>query len=161
MEVDFSKIDPNAGLALTQNNRLFKMYASDTGLFVTLVFMDNDYTDNTIYEKLLNDKLSTNLGYVYENMVAQILKSTGRNLYYHTIPYAEGKKNYEVDFVIADHHKVTPIEVKSSNYKVHKSFDEFCRKYSARIMNRYVIHTKDYVREGNIDYLPVYMTMFI
>ncbi len=159
--IAFHSDDPNAGLALTQNNHTFKMYASDTGLFVTLAFKDSDYTENIIYEKLLNDKLSTNLGYVYENMVAQILKSTGRNLYYHTIPYAEGKKNYEVDFVIADHHKVTPIEVKSSNYKAHKSFDEFCRKYSARIMNRYIIHTKDYVREGNIDYLPIYMTMFI
>ncbi len=159
--IAFHSYDPNAGLALTQNNRSFKMYASDTGLFVTLAFMDADYTDNTIYEKLLSDKLPANLGYVYENMVAQILKSTGKNLYYHTIPYAEGKKHYEVDFVIADHHKVTPIEVKSSNYKAHKSFDEFCRKYSARIMNRYVIHTKDYMREGNIDYLPIYMTMFI
>ncbi len=161
VNIAFHSDDPNAGLALTQNNKMFKMYASDTGLFVTLAFMDGDYTENIIYEKLLSDKLSTNLGYVYENMVAQILVSTGRNLYYHTIPYAEGKKNYEVDFVIADHHKVTPIEVKSSNYKAHKSFDEFCRKYSARIMNRYVIHTKDYARNGNIEYLPIYMTMFI
>ncbi len=159
--IAFHSDDPNAGLALTQNNQTFKMYASDTGLFVTLAFMDGKYTENVIYEKLLNDKLSTNLGYVYENVVAQMLKSTGKNLYYHTIPYAGGKKHYEVDFVIADHHKVTPIEVKSSSYKKHTSFDEFCNKYSKRIMNKYVIHTKDYVRERDIDYLPVYMTMFV
>lgn len=29
------------------------------------------------------------------------------------------EKNYEVDFVIADKHKVSPIEVKSSGYKSH------------------------------------------
>ncbi len=161
INISYHSDDPDIGLALTQNNKSFKMYTSDTGLFVTLAFMDSDYSKNIIYENLFNDKLSCNLGYVYENMVAQILKSAGRNLYYHTIPYAEGKKHYEVDFVIADSYKVTPIQVKSSNYKAHKSFDEFCRKYSSLIMNRYVIHLKDYVRKGNIDYLPIYMTQFI
>lgn len=153
--------DPNAGLALTRNEEYFKMYASDTGLFVTLAFKDRDITENIIYEKLLNDKLSTNLGYVYENVVAQMLRATGKNLYYHTIPYAEGKKYYEVDFLIADRHKVSPIEVKSSGYKTHKSLDEFCRKYSDRIMNRYLVYTKDYARIDGVDCLPVYMTMFL
>lgn len=153
--------DPNAGLALTRNEEYFKMYASDTGLFVTLAFKDHDITENIIYEKLLNDKLSTNLGYVYENVVAQMLRATGKNLYYHTIPYAEGKKYYEVDFLIADRHKVSPIEVKSSGYKTHKSLDEFCRKYSDRIMNRYLVYTKDYARIDGVDCLPVYMTMFL
>ena len=153
--------DPNIGLALTRNEDYFKMYASDTGLFVTLAFKDKDITENVIYEKLLNDKLSANLGYVYENMIAQMLRASGKDLYYHTIPYAEGKKYYEVDFLISDRHKIAPIEVKSSGYKSHKSLDEFSDKYSERIMNRYVIYTKDYKRENGVEYLPVYMTMFI
>ena len=153
--------DPNIGLALTRNEDYFKMYASDTGLFVTLAFKDKDITENVIYEKLLNDKLSANLGYVYENMIAQMLRASGKDLYYHTIPYAEGKKYYEVDFLISDRHKIAPIEVKSSGYKSHKSLDEFSAKYSDRIMNRYVIYTKDYKRENGVEYLPVYMTMFI
>ena len=153
--------DPNIGLALTRNEDYFKMYASDTGLFVTLAFKDKDITENVIYEKLLNDKLSANLGYVYENMIAQMLRASGKDLYYHTIPYAEGKKYYEVDFLISDRHKIAPIEVKSSGYKSHKSLDEFSAKYSERIMNRYVIYTKDYKRENGVEYLPVYMTMFI
>ena len=153
--------DPNIGLALTRNEDYFKMYASDTGLFVTLAFKDKDITENVIYEKLLNDKLSANLGYVYENMIAQMLRASGKDLYYHTIPYAEGKKYYEVDFLISDRHKIAPIEVKSSGYKSHKSLDEFSVKYSERIMNRYVIYTKDYKRENGVEYLPVYMTMFI
>lgn len=159
--VAYHSNDPNVGLALTKELEYFKMYASDTGLFVTLAFKDNDVTENVIYEKLLNDKLSTNLGYVYENMVAQMLTATGKNLFYHTIPYAEGKKYYEVDFIITDQYKISPIEVKSSGYKTHKSLDQFCAKYSGRIMNRYLIYTKDYKRENGVEYIPIYMVMFL
>lgn len=161
VNVVYHSDDPNVGLALTKDEEYFKMYASDTGLFVTLAFKDGDVTENDIYNKLLNDKLSTNLGYVYENVIAQMLRTTGKNLYYHTIPYAEGKKYYEIDFVIPDKHKISPIEVKSSGYKSHKSLDEFSRKYSDRIMNRYLIYTKDYKWEEGIDYIPVYMTLFL
>ncbi len=159
--IAFHTNDPNIGLALTKNQEYFKMYTSDTGLFVTLAFKDSDVTENVIYEKLLSDKLSTNLGYVYENLIAQMLRATGKNLFYHTIPYAEGKKYYEVDFIITDKHKISPIEVKSSGYKSHKSLDEFCTKYSDRIINKYVIYTKDYKREGGVEYIPVYMTLFL
>ena len=161
VNVVYHSDDPNAGLALTKNEEYFKMYASDTGLFVTLAFKDRDITENVIYDKLLNDKLRTNLGYVYENVIAQMLRATGKNLFYHTIPYAEGKKYYEIDFVIPDRHKVSPIEVKSSGYKTHKSLDEFCSKFSDRIMNKYLIYTKDYRWENGVDYIPVYMTMFL
>lgn len=161
VNVAYHSDDPNAGLALTKNQEYFKMYASDTGLFVTLAFKDAGITENIIYDKLLNDKLSTNLGYVYENVIAQMLRATGKNLFYHAIPYAEGKKYYEVDFVISDRHKISPIEVKSSGYKSHKSLDEFCAKFSARIQNKYLIYTKDYKRENGVDCLPVYMTMFL
>ena len=161
VNIAFHSDDPNVGLALTKNPEYFKMYTSDTGLFVTLAFKDGDITENIIYEKLLNDKLSTNLGYVYENVIAQMLRATGKNLFYHTIPYAEGKKYYEVDFVITEKHKISPIEVKSSGYKTHKSLDEFCVKFPNRIMNKYLIYTKDYKRENGIEYIPVYMTMFL
>ena len=161
VNVAYHSDDPNVGLALTKNKEYFKMYASDTGLFVTLAFKDSDITENVIYDKLLNDKLSTNVGYVYENVIAQMLRATGKNLFYHTIPYAEGKKYYEIDFVIPDKHKISPIEVKSSGYKAHKSLDEFCSKFSDRIMNRYLIYTKDYKRENGVEYVPVYMTMFL
>ena len=161
VNVVYHSDDPNAGLALTKNEEYFKMYASDTGLFVTLAFKDADITENVIYDKLLNDKLSTNMGYVYENVIAQMLRATGKNLFYHTIPYAEGKKYYEIDFVIPDKHKISPIEVKSSGYKTHKSLDEFCSKFSDRIMNKYLIYNKDYRRENGVEYIPVYMTMFL
>ena len=159
--VAYHSNDPNIGLALTMDHERFKMYASDTGLFVTLAFKDKGFTENSIYEKLLNDKLSTNLSYVYENVIAQMLRASGKQLFYHTIPTPDGKKYYEIDFLIADEYKVSPIEVKSSGYKSHTSLDVFCKKYSDRIQNRYIIYTKDLKREQGIDYIPVYMTMFL
>lgn len=159
--VAYNSNNPNIGLALTADYERFKIYTSDTGLFVTLAFKNKDFVDNVIYEKLLNDKLSTNLGYVYENVIAQMLRATGIQLYYHTMPTDNGKKYYEIDFLISDGHKISPIEVKSSGYKSHTSLDVFCKKFSDRVQNKYIIYTKDLKREQGIDYLPVYMTMFL
>ncbi len=153
--------DPGAGMALHQAPDKYKMFAGDTGLFVTLAFWDKRFTDNTIYHKLLSDKLSADLGYVYENVIAQMLKAAGPELYYYTFPTESGKHNYEVDFLIAETDKVSPIEVKSSGYKAHASLDAFCRKFSARIKNKYLIYTKDMRKEEDMLYLPVYMTMFL
>ena len=153
--------DPSAGMALHQDPDKYKMFAGDTGLFVTLAFWDKKFTDNTIYHKLLSDKLSADLGYVYENVIAQMLKASGHELYYYTFPTDSGKHNYEVDFLIADGDKISPIEVKSSGYKAHASLDAFCKKFSARIKNKYLIYTKDMRKEEDVQYLPAYMTMFL
>lgn len=153
--------DPSAGMASHQDPGKYKMFAGDTGLFVTLAFWDKKFTDNTIYHKLLSDKLTADLGYVYENVVAQMLKATGHELYYYTFPTDSGKHNYEVDFLVADGDKVSPVEVKSSGYKAHVSLDAFCRKFSARIRNKYLVYTKDLRKEADMLYLPVYMTMFL
>lgn len=161
VNIAYNSTDPNAGMALTRDNERFKMYTSDTGLFITLAFKDKDFTENVIYEKLLSDKLSTNLGYVYENVIAQMLRATGKKLYYHIMPFADGKKYYEVDFVMSDGHKVSPIEVKSSGYKTHTSLDRFCEKYSARISERYIVYTKDLCMIEGINFVPVYMTLFL
>lgn len=153
--------DPSVGMALHQDPNKYKMFAGDTGLFVTLAFWDKKFTDNTIYHKLLSDKLSADLGYVYENAIAQMLKASGHELYYYTFPTDSGKHNYEVDFLIADGDKISPIEVKSSGYKAHTSLDAFCKKFSARIKNKYLIYTKDMRKEEDVQYLPAYMTMFL
>lgn len=153
--------DPGVGMALHRATDKYKMFAGDTGLFVTLAFWDKKFTDNTIYHKLLSDKLSADLGYVYENVIAQMLKASGHELYYYTFPTDSGKHNYEVDFLIADGDKVSPVEVKSSGYKAHASLDAFCKKFSARIKNKYLIYTKDMRKEEDVQYLPAYMTMFL
>ena len=153
--------DLGAGMALHHSTDRYKMFAGDTGLFVTLSFWDKKFTDNIIYKKLLSDKLCADLGYVYENVVAQMLKAAGHELYYYTFPTESGKHNYEVDFLIADDDKVSPVEVKSSGYKAHASLDAFCKKFSSRIKNKYLVYTKDLRKEEDVLYLPAYMTMFL
>lgn len=149
--------DPNVGLSANKNPSVFKLYLCDTGLFVTLMFKDREFTENTIYEKLLNDKLSTNLGYLYENVVAQTLAATGNKLFYYTFPNETSRHNYEVDFLLAKKNKICPIEVKSSGYKTHKSLDKFFEKYSSRILNKYLVYTKDLAKDKDILCVPVYM----
>lgn len=157
--------DPGIGLALHADYDYFKMYLADTGLFVTLAFMERDFTENDLYRKLLSDKLPADLGYVYENMVAQMLKSAGHSLFYYTFnkvnEEGEASTTYEIDFLINEKSKISPIEVKSSGYKTHKSLDEFQKKFSSRIQRRYLIYTKDLRREGDLLCLPVYMTSLI
>lgn len=159
--VSYHSNDPNVGLANTKDLTKFKLFVCDTGLFTTLMFKDSDFTENTIYEKLLNDNLSTNLGYLYENVVAQILAANGNELFYHTIKNETSRHSYEVDFLITRKNKICPIEVKSSSYKTHKSIDSFSEKYSSRILNKYLIYTKDFNKDKEIFCLPVYATQFI
>ena len=152
--------DPNVGLGLTKDYTKYKMFMSDTGLFITLAFWDKDYTENTIYDKLLSDRLSANLGYIYENLVAQMLTASGNSLYYYTFPDGNNH-NYEVDFMLSRGNKIVPIEVKSSGYKTHKSLDNFCAKYPSRIGNRILLYTKDYQQDGSTTCLPIYYTQLL
>ena len=137
------------------------MFVGDTGLFVTLAFKDKSYTENLVYQKLLSDKLNANLGYVYENLVAQMLKANGNELFYYTFPTENGKHNYEIDFLLSRGNKICPIEVKSSGYRSHKSLDVFCDKYSSRISDRILLYTKDYQQDGETTCMPVYFTQFL
>ena len=115
----------------------------------------------TNFENHLANRLPADLGYMYENIVAQMLVSTGHKLYYYTFPTETGKHNYEIDFLIAKGHKIDPIEVKSSGYKTHASLDNFYKKYSSRIDREILISPKDYEDEGEILYLPFYDAYFI
>ena len=138
--------DPGVGMALAMDMNKYKMYLADTGLFITLAFKDKDFTENIIYQKLMSDKLDANLGYVYENMVAQM---------------QTGKHNYEIDFLLSRGNKICPIEVKSSGYKRHASLDAFCKKFSNRVLQRYLIYTKDLQKDEQTIFLPVYLTQFL
>lgn len=153
--------DPNVGMSLAMDLNKYKMYIGDTGLFITLAFKDKDFTENIIYQKLMSDKLDTNLGYVYENMVAQMLTATGNRLFYYTFPTETGKHNYKIDFLLSRGNKICPIEVKSSGYKRHTSLDAFCQKFSSRILQRYIIYTKDLQKDEQTLFLPVYLTQFL
>ena len=152
--------DPNVGMGLTKNMDQFKVYAADTGLFVTLAFWDKSFTENSIYQKLLSDKLSANLGFVYENMIAQMLAAAGNALFYYTWPKDE-KHYYEIDFLLSRGTKLCPIEVKSSGYNTHASLNAFCEKFASRIGERYLLYTKDLNKDGPVTLTPAFLTPMI
>lgn len=153
--------NPTVGLPAHTDYDQYKLFIGDTGLFITLAFWDKEVTENVIYQKLLSDKLSADLGYVYENAVAQMLVASGNKLFYHIWQSKTSNHNYEIDFLLSRGTKLWPLEVKSSGYKTHKSLDEFCNKYSEHISNRYLIYTKDYKKDGQTTLLPVMLTMFL
>lgn len=156
--VAYHTSDPNAGMSNSKDLCKFKLFLADTGLFTTLVFKDRDFTENIIYDKLLQDKLSVNLGYLYENVVAQILTATGNELFYYTFLNKNTRHNYEIDFLLARKNKVCPIEIKSSGYNTHASLDAFSEKFSDRILQKYLVYTKDLRKDKDIICMPVYLT---
>ena len=159
--VSYHANDPGVGLSANKDLTKFKLYVCDTGLFTTLMFKDRDFTENDIYMKLLNDKLSVNLGYLYENIVAQVLAANGNELFYYTFLNESSHHNYEIDFLLSRENKICPIEIKSSGYKTHKSLDRFFEKYSSRVLWKYLIYTKDFAKDKDVICLPIYMAPFM
>lgn len=153
--------DPNVGLSAAYDLSKFKLYLCDTGLFVTLAFKDSAFTSNDLYAGLLSDKVPANMGYVYEQAVAQVLASKGDRLFYHTWQNPVAKRNYEIDFMVTRGRKIDPIEVKSSKRQRHTSLDLFCSKYSARIGTPYLVSVTDQHKEGQIRAIPTYMAQFL
>lgn len=154
---------PEVLLDLYADRSNFKMFMGDTGLLVTQIAKSSDKTDESLYKALVLDKLSTNMGMVMENAVAQMFASNGRSLYFHefesTAKNGSRARSYEVDFVIVRGKRICPIEVKSSSYRTHRSLDCFTEKYGAKANERYVLYTKNLSRDGQILYLPMYMAM--
>jgi len=152
----YNTTSPDVSLAQTKDLDLYKLYLADTGLFVTLMFIDRPVAENTIYKQLLSDKLPANLGYLFENAVAQILTASGRELYFHTWDKEGSTHKYEVDFLVARKKKIIPMEVKSSGLGAHESIDEFSKKYSKHTAQPVLISQKDFAKIGPLDNIPVY-----
>ena len=149
--------DPSLSLNGTKDITNFKLYLSDIGLFTTMLFNDKSSTNSNIYKKLLSDKLDVNLGYLYENAVAQIIKSNDRDLFYSVFKIEETSKNYEIDFLLTDKNKLVPIEVKSSNVNNHKSINEFSKKYSSKISRRILFSQNDLSNDEMLELKPIYL----
>ncbi|MBQ9200201.1 MAG: ATP-binding protein [Lachnospiraceae bacterium] len=153
--------NPDITLTQTRDVDKFKLYVSDIGLFTTMLFNDNSGALSDIYKKLLSDKLDADLGYMYENAVAQMLVSSGRELYYHTWKKEDSTHSYEVDFLITNKKKVIPIEVKSSNVKNRKSIEQFAIKYSKYVGEQYLFSQKDVSSDKMLKLRPIYMCPFV
>lgn len=157
----YNSTDPRVSLTDTKDVDSYKLYLSDTGLFVTLMFADRPVTENEVYAKLLSDKLPANLGYLYENLVAQMIASSGRELYYHTWEKKESTHYYEVDFLISEGSKINAFEIKSSGTGKHESIKMFYKKFSKNVNNLYLLSQKDVGKEENLLMKPFYLLPFL
>ena len=158
----FNATDPSIGLALSYENTKQKCYMADTGLLVTHTFMDTAFTENELYKAILFDKLNVNEGMIMENVVAQMLRSNGHKLYFYSRCDNINRENHmEIDFLISENKKISPIEVKSSNYTTHSSLDKFKKKFSSKIENSYILYSKDVMIKDGIIHLPFYMALFL
>ncbi|MCL2278485.1 MAG: AAA family ATPase [Oscillospiraceae bacterium] len=158
----FNATDPNAGLSLSLDHRTHKLYMADTGLLVTHAFADKSFSDNDLYKAILLDRLSINEGMIMENVVAQMLRSSGHRLFFYSRSDSDNHSSrMEIDFLIRGDKKICPIEVKSSNYRKHSSLDKFRQKFKHALGDAYILYGKDLMIKEGIIHLPLYMAMFL
>lgn len=157
----YNSTDPRVSLADTKDFNSYKLYLSDTGLFVTLMFADRPVTENVVYAKLLSDKLPANLGFLYENLMAQMITASGRELYYHTWEKNGSTHYYEVDFLISEESKINAFEIKSSGAGKHQSIKQFSEKFSKNVNKIYLLSQKDVGKEENLLFKPFYLMPFL
>lgn len=158
----FNSTDPNIGLALSLDNKTQKCYMGDTGLLVSEILMDNSNTENELYRSILFGKTSINEGIIMENIVAQMLRSSGHKLYFYSRSDAINRENHmEIDFLVKVKKKIVPIEVKSSHYQTHSSIDKFRKKFSTSLGNPIILYDKDVMIKDGIVHLPIYMATLL
>ncbi len=154
--------DPNVGLAMSGDYTTQKCYMGDTGLLVTQTFRDDEFTDNILYKSVLLDKLNVNEGMLMENIIAQMLRCNGHHLYFYSrVDSAKRENHMEIDFLISNHKKISPVEVKSSTYKKHSSLDKFSTRFNNKLGERFVLYPKDVMTKDGVTHLPLYMAMFL
>jgi len=158
----FNATDPGHGLALSFDHSTHKLYMADTGLLVTHAFANKKYTQNSLYEAILKDKLRINEGMLMENIAAQMLRSRGHRLFFYSRADSSNRANtMEIDFLIDIDGKICPVEVKSSVYKNHSSLDKFRCKFKRSLGDAYILYKKDVMIKDSVIHLPLYMAMFL
>lgn len=163
----YNSTEPNVGLNLNRDRTLLKCYMCDTGLLVSHAFDENGIVSEEIYKKLLLDKLEVNMGMVIENVVAQMLVSSGHRLYFYAnASRDDADSRMEIDFLISknkisNRHNISPIEVKSGKNYTLTSLRKFKAKYAEQLHDAYVLHTNNLKIEDKIIYLPLYMTALL
>ena len=163
----FNTTEPSLGLSLNLDSTFYKCYMADTGLLISHSFDENGIVSEEIYKKILFDKLEYNGGMILENVVAQMLVSSGHKLYFYSNSSRDNSDDrMEIDFLISkslitNRHNISPIEVKSGKNYTLTSLNKFIKKYNNYLANPYVIHTGDYKEDNGIIYLPVYMTILL
>ncbi|MBQ1917566.1 MAG: ATP-binding protein [Schwartzia sp.] len=150
--------DPTVGLKLSEEYTTQKLYMADTGLLVTLAFQDDSYMDNELYRDILLDKINVNEGMLTENVVAQMIKAAGHELFFYSRSDKNNRtNNMEIDFLIKRGRKISPVKVKSSAYRKHSSLDKFMDKFDSRLGEKFILYGKDYMEKDGVIHYPLYM----
>lgn len=167
INIAYNTTEPNIGLGQRIDNNTLKCYMFDTGLLLSMTFNEKNIASQEIYKKILFDKLTFNEGMILENVVAQMLVSINRKLYF----YSRNNRNdandtMEIDFLISDDnitskHNIIPIEVKSGERYTYSSLNKLIKKYKDYLSMPIIIHTKDLKEENGILYIPIYMTVIL
>ena len=164
INVCYSASEPSVELRLKMDDSTMKCYMGDTGLLISLAFDERTIAMEELYRKLMLDKLEINKGMLVENLVAQMLRASGHELYFFSSYSKENSEDtMEIDFLvrkttISSRHNISPIEVKSSRNYALSSLRKFRNKYAQQLSTAFVLHSSDVKVEEGIVYLPLYMS---
>jgi len=158
-----SASEPSVGLRLKMDDSTMKCYMGDTGLLISLAFDERTIATEELYRKLMLDKLEINKGMLVENLVAQMFRASGHELYFFSSYSKENSEDtMKIDFlvrkpIISNRHNISPIEVKSSKNYTLSSLRKFRNKYAPQLSTAYVLHSSDLKVEDGVVFLPLYM----
>lgn len=154
--------DPGGALAMSADHSTLKCYMGDTGLLVTLAFWDQAYHGNDLYRAILLDRMNVNEGMLAENVVAQMLRAAGHQLFFYSRSDSRTRANtMEIDFLVPRGRKICPVEVKSGRHQRHASLDKITVRFGKRLGQSYILYGKDVMEKDGIIHLPLYMAMFL
>ncbi len=139
--------DPSFPLGLTEDRSSFKLYMNDVGLLTSRLMREVDLD-------ILNRKSSMNFGSIFENAVAQELRSQGFPLFYY-----QSTSVGEIDFLLQDASgDVSLCEVKSGkDYRRHSAMSNLLGTDNYRFKGAYVLCDGNLAQEGPITYAPIYL----
>ena len=167
VNICYNTTEPNVGLRMNMDRTTLKCYMGDTGLLISHSFDDNSLSSSQLYRKLMLGKLEINQGMLVENLVAQMFRAAGHQLFFFSRSDREDAENrMEIDFLIrketaTTRHNIIPVEVQSSNRYTHTSRDKFTKKYSEYVAPPIVLHSNDMMVKNGVTYLPLYMAMLL
>jgi hypothetical protein len=119
----------------------------DTGLLIAML-------DAGTQKDIIDGNLGIYKGALFENIVADIFTKAGMDLYYFAIPNL-----IEIDFFIRYKGFATAVEVKSSENTKSKSMTNIIGRYGVK--QGIKLSTKNIGIQGTVEYLPLYMAMFL